>query len=120
MLAENERSRPTTIYPGGAARERAPRNGMSGQYVVIGLGQLGSAMMGTLLSLGHEVLGIDSDRDVVQELSGEFPDAHLFAADATEESHLRGLNIKHFDAAAVVIGENMEANILATANLKEI
>jgi trk system potassium uptake protein TrkA len=93
---------------------------MSGHYVVIGLGQLGSAMMGTLLSLGHEVLGIDSDRDVVQELSGEFPDAHLFAADATEESHLRDLNIKHFDAAAVVIGDNMEANILATANLKEI
>jgi trk system potassium uptake protein len=93
---------------------------MSGHYVVIGLGQLGSAMMGTLLSLGHEVLGIDSDRDVVQELSGKFPDAHLFAADATEESHLRDLNIKHFDAAAVVIGHNMEANILATANLKEI
>lgn len=93
---------------------------MSGHYVVIGLGQLGSAMMGTLLSLGHEVLGIDSDRDVVQELSEEFPDAHLFAVDATEESHLRDLNIKHFDAAAVVIGDNMEANILATANLKEI
>jgi trk system potassium uptake protein TrkA len=93
---------------------------MSGHYVVIGLGQLGSAMMGTLLSLGHEVLGIDSDRDVVQELSEEFPDAHLFAVDATEEFHLRDLNIKHFDAAAVVIGDNMEANILATANLKEI
>jgi trk system potassium uptake protein TrkA len=93
---------------------------MSGHYVVIGLGQLGSAMMGTLLSLGHEVLGIDSDRDVVQELSEEFPDAHLFAVDATEESHLRDLNIMHFDAAAVVIGDNMEANILATANLKEI
>ena len=93
---------------------------MSGHYVVIGLGQLGSAMMGTLLSLGHEVLGIDSDRDVVQELSEEFPDAHLFAVVATEESHLMELNIKHFDAAAVVIGHNMEASVLATANLKEI
>jgi len=93
---------------------------MSGQYVVIGLGRVGNAMMGTLLSQGHEVIGIDSDRDVVRELSGEFPGTHLFAADATDEPVLRDLNIKHFDAAAVVIGHNMAASVLATANLKEI
>jgi trk system potassium uptake protein TrkA len=93
---------------------------MSGHYAVIGLGRLGSAMLGTLLSLGHEVLGIDSDHELVQERSARFPDAYLFAVDATDESVLRDLNLKHFDAAAVVIGKNMEANILATANLKEI
>ena len=93
---------------------------MSRQFVIIGLGRLGSAMIGTLQSLGHEVLGIDTDEDLVQDLSGEFPDAHLVAADATDESVLRDLNVAQFDAAAVVIGENMEAGILATANLKEI
>lgn len=93
---------------------------MSRQFVVIGLGRLGSAMLDTLLSLGHEVLGIDSDEDLVQELSSVYPQAHLVAADATEESVLRDLNVAHFDGAAVVIGENMEAGILATANLKEL
>ena len=93
---------------------------MSRQFVIIGLGRLGSAMLSTLLSLGHEVLGIDCDEDLVQELSGEYPQAHLVAADATEESVLRDLNVAHFDGAAVVIGENMEAGILATANLKEL
>jgi len=93
---------------------------MSRQFVIIGLGRLGSAMIGTLASLGHEVLGIDSDEDVVQELSAEFPNVHLVAADATEESVLRDLNVGQFDGAAVVIGENMEAGILATVNLKEI
>jgi trk system potassium uptake protein TrkA len=93
---------------------------MSRQFVIIGLGRLGSAMIGTLQSLGHEVLGIDTDEDLVQDLSAEFPDAHLVAADATDESVLRDLNVGHFDGAAVVIGENMEAGILATANLKEI
>jgi trk system potassium uptake protein len=93
---------------------------MSRQFVIIGLGRLGSAMLGTLLSLGHEVLGIDRDENLVQELSGEYPQAHLVAADATEESVLRDLNVAHFDGAAVVIGENMEAGILATANLKEL
>jgi trk system potassium uptake protein TrkA len=93
---------------------------MSRQFVIIGLGRLGSAMIGTLASLGHEVLGIDSDEEVVQELSAEFPQVHLVAADATEESVLRDLNVGQFDGARVVIGENLEAGILATANLKDI
>ncbi len=93
---------------------------MSRQFVIIGLGRLGRAMVGTLTSLGHEALGIDHDEERVQDLSGEFPHAHLIAADATDESVLRDLNVGHFDAAAVVIGENLEASILATANLKEL
>jgi trk system potassium uptake protein TrkA len=93
---------------------------MSRQFVIIGLGRLGSAMLDTLLTLDHEVLGIDFDEDLVQELSSEYPQAHLVAGDATEESVLRDLNVGQFDGAAVVIGENMEAGILATANLKEL
>jgi len=93
---------------------------MSRQFVIIGLGRLGSAMLDTLLSLDHGVLGIDFDADLVQGLSGDYPQAHLVAADATEESVLRDLNVGQFDGAAVVIGENMEAGILATANLKEL
>jgi trk system potassium uptake protein len=93
---------------------------MSRQFVVIGLGRLGSAMIATLTSLGHEVLGLDTNEELVQELSADYPNAHLIAADATDESVLRDLNVGHFDGAAVVIGEDMEAGILATANLKEM
>jgi trk system potassium uptake protein len=93
---------------------------MSRQFVVIGLGRLGSAMINTLTSLGHEVLGIDTDEERVQDLSAQFPNAHLVAADATDETVLHDLNVGHFDGAAVVIGEDMEAGILATANLKEM
>ncbi|HEX6710658.1 MAG TPA: NAD-binding protein [Rubrobacter sp.] len=39
---------------------------MTRQFMVIGLGQLGFSMVATLDSLGHEVLGIDIDEDVVQ------------------------------------------------------
>jgi trk system potassium uptake protein TrkA len=93
---------------------------MSRQFVIIGLGRLGTSMIGTLESLGHDVLGIDADEEVVQDLAGDFPNAHLVAADATEEDVLRDLNVGQFDAAAVVIGENLEASILATANVKEL
>lgn len=93
---------------------------MSRQFVIIGLGRLGTAMIGTLEHLGHDVLGVDLNEERVQDLSGRFPNAHLVAADATDESVLRDLNVAQFDAAAVVIGENLEASILATASLKEL
>lgn len=93
---------------------------MSRQLAVIGLGRLGLAMVQRLDSLGHEVLGVDLDEDRVQWVSDLVPGANLVTADACDEVVLRDLNLAHFDVAAVVIGENIEASILATVNLKEI
>ena len=94
---------------------------MSRQFAVVGLGRLGISMVGTLESLGHEVLAIDKREDVIQELADDLPNVHLVVADATDEDAVRGLNVDGFDAAAVMIGENhLEAGILATATLKEI
>ncbi len=94
---------------------------MNRQFVVVGLGRLGISMVGTLDSLGHEVLAIDKREDVIQGLADDLPDVHLVAADATDEDAVRGLNVEGFDAAAVMIGENhVEAGILATATLKEV
>ena len=94
---------------------------MNRQFVVVGLGRLGISMVGTLDSLGHEVLAIDKKEDVIQDLADDLPNVHLVAADATDEDAVRGLNVEGFDAAAVMIGENhVEAGILATATLKEV
>src|SRR5215210_1136653 len=94
---------------------------MSRQFVVVGLGRLGIAMVGTLDSLGHEVLAIDKGEGVIQDLADDLPNVHLVATDATDEDAMRGLNVEGFDAAAVMIGENhVEAGILATATLKEL
>ena len=94
---------------------------MNRQFVVVGLGRLGISMVGTLDSLGHEVLAIDSRKNVIQNLADELPNVHLVAADATDEAAVRGLDVESFDAAAVMIGENhIEAGILATATLKEV
>lgn len=94
---------------------------MNRQVVVVGLGRLGIAMVGTLDSLGHDVLGVDKSQEVIQELADHLPSVHLVAADATDEDVLRGLNVADFDSAAVVTGQDhVEAGILATTNLKEI
>ena len=91
------------------------------QFVVVGLGRLGTSLVATLDSLGHEVLAIDTREDVIQELADDLPTVNLVAADATDEDTVRGLNVDRFDAAGVMIGEDhVEACILATATLKEV
>jgi trk system potassium uptake protein TrkA len=94
---------------------------MMRQFVVVGLGRLGTSLVATLDSLGHEVLAIDTREDVIQELADDLPNVNLVAADATDEDAMRGLNVDSFNAAAVMIGEDhVEAGILVTATLKEV
>ena len=94
---------------------------MSKQFAVIGMGLVGTSLIRTLDSLGHEVLGVDRNEDLIQDFSDELPNAHLVAADATERTVLRDLGLEEFDGAAVTIGEgNVEANILVTLILKDL
>lgn len=93
---------------------------MSKQFAVIGMGRLGLAMARTLDELGHTVLGIDADEELIQNLADDLPHAHLVAADASDEGVLRDLGVQNFDGAAVVIGQNIHAGILATVILKEM
>src|SRR5919199_4311769 len=84
------------------------------------MGRVGASLVKTLDYLGHDVLGIDRDEDLIQDLSSESPSVHLVAADATESTVLRDLGLEHFDGAAVVIGENIQASVLVTLILKDL
>jgi len=85
------------------------------------MGLVGTSLVRTLDSLGHEVLGVDRNEDLVQDSSDELPNVHLVAADATERTVLRDLGLEEFDGAAVTIGEgNVEANVLVTLILKDL
>jgi trk system potassium uptake protein len=55
---------------------------MNRQFVVVGLGRLGISMVGTLDSLGHEVLAIDKREDVTQQLADDLPNVHLVVGGA--------------------------------------
>ncbi len=92
---------------------------MSKQFAVVGMGRVGRSLVATLDYLGHDVLGIDCNEDLIQDLSTELPNASLVTADATEPTVLRDLGLEQFDGAAVVIGENIQASVLVTLILKE-
>lgn len=90
----------------------------SRQFVVIGLGQFGSNMAKALHGMGYEVLAVDKRMERVQEYSTEF--THVVQADATDENALRELGILNFDVVVVAIGDDMEANLLTTMQLKDL
>lgn len=88
------------------------------QFVVIGLGRFGISLAKTVYDLGHDVLVIDKDEDVIQDISDNV--THAVQMDATDENALKTLGIRNFDVAVVAIGSNIQASIMATLLVKEL
>ena len=86
--------------------------------LVIGLGRFGGSIAGTLERLGHEVLAVDANLELVQEWAGRLQ--HVTQVDATNESAMRQLGADQFDIAVVGIGDNIEASLLSTGVLLDI
>lgn len=88
------------------------------QFVVIGLGRFGISLAKTVYELGHDVLVIDKDEDLIQEISDNV--THAVQMDATDENALRTLGIRNFDVAVVTIGSNIQASVMVTLLVKEL
>lgn len=87
------------------------------QFVVVGLGRFGRTVAETLTELGHDVLAIDNDEQIIQDISDKV--THAVEMDATDEYALRTLGIRNFDVAVVTIGSNIQASIMVTLLLRE-
>jgi trk system potassium uptake protein TrkA len=87
-------------------------------FAVIGLGRFGEGMATTLTSLGHDVLGIDSDQEKVDRLADSV--TQTLRLDATDEKALRGAGVAEVDVAVISIGENIEASLLVVMLVREL
>ncbi|MGB9813386.1 MAG: potassium channel family protein [Thermovenabulum sp.] len=88
------------------------------QFVVIGLGRFGSSVAKTLYKLGYDVLGIDSNEEIVQSMADSI--THAVQADATDENTMKALGIRNFDVGIVSIGNDIQSSILVTLILKDL
>jgi len=86
--------------------------------LVIGLGRFGTALAETLIDLGHDVLGVDSDPGNVRDNADRL--THVVEADATDEEVMRQLGAGEFGRAVVGIGTDLEASILTTSVLVDL
>ena len=87
-------------------------------FAVVGLGLFGSSMARQLCALGAEVLAIDTNYELVPQLSGDVTTAAV--ADARDAEVLRALGVQDCDSAVVAIGDDLAGSILATMNLKDL
>ncbi|GAB2876521.1 potassium channel family protein [Nocardioides pacificus] len=81
--------------------------------VVIGLGRFGRSLALELVKEGTEVLGVDSDRKIVQSLAGRL--THVVEADSTNEEAMRQLSVNEFDRAVIGVGNDIEASLLSAS-----
>lgn len=88
------------------------------KFAVIGLGRFGAAMATTLISLGQDVLGIDTDQDRVQDLSDSVP--NLLILNASDPKALQEAGVGEVDVAVISIGANIEASLLIVMAVKEM
>jgi len=94
-----------------------PGTGEDG-VVVIGLGRFGGQVAASLVRLGHDVLGIDENQQIVQSWSERL--THVVQVDSTDEDALRQLGVSDFTRAVVGIGTDIEASVLTVLALAEI
>ncbi len=85
-------------------------------FAVIGLGTFGSTVASELARYGNHVLGIDIAERNVSRLADTLAEAVI--ADGRDDEALREAGVGSYDAALVAIGEDLEANVLCTMNVK--
>lgn len=90
----------------------------TGEIAVIGLGRFGSSLAHTLVEMGHEVLGVDSNESVVQAHAGSL--THVVQADTTDPASLRQIGVADAVTAVVCIGTGIEASVLTVSALIDL
>jgi trk system potassium uptake protein TrkA len=85
-------------------------------FAVIGLGTFGGTVASELARFGNYVLGIDASQRAVADHADLLAEAII--ADGRDEAALREAGVGKYDVGIVAIGEDLEANIVCTMNLK--
>ncbi len=88
------------------------------EFVVIGLGTFGSALVQRLASNGCRVTGMDSRRECVEALKSTLYEALI--GDAAEKDALKHLPVSDANAVVICLGEDITQSLLATLHVKEL
>lgn len=88
------------------------------KFTIIGLGNFGFALAVKLAQLGHEVIGVDKNIEKIEEIKDKI--THAICMDCSYESAVNSLPLKNTDVVVVAIGEDVGANLLTTALIKNM
>jgi len=85
-------------------------------FCVIGLGNFGRTVATELQRFGNDVIGIDLSEARAEECADALSQSLI--VDARDDAALREAGLDSCDVGLVAIGEDLEASILASINLK--
>ncbi len=88
------------------------------KFIIIGLGNFGAAMARKLTQTGHEVVGVDINKVIVESIKDDI--TYAIALDCRQEQALKNLPLQNTDIVVVCIGEDEGANLLVTAMMKKL
>lgn len=91
---------------------------MKKSFAVIGLGRFGSCVARELAKNSPDVLAIDIIVENVEKIADVI--SNCAVCDSTKKKDLQELGMQSIDHAIVAIGNNLEASILTTINLKAL
>ena len=88
------------------------------KFIIIGLGHFGSSLAVKLASSGNEVIGVDTNAQIVDSLKDKV--TYTVKMDATNAESVKSLPLQDTDIVLVTIGEDRGANIMTSAVLKNL
>jgi len=91
---------------------------MKMQIGIIGLGKFGLKLGETLVALGQEVVGIDSDEQKIKLAQNTL--SHVYKLDATNKEALEQIRVNDLEYVLVSVGDSIDASVMISLYLKEL
>lgn len=88
------------------------------KFVVIGLGEFGTATALQLSRGGQEVIALDLDMERVERVKNDV--AHAVCLDATDDKALLAQGVGDADVLIAAIGSNFEAQVLSVVHARQL
>ena len=85
--------------------------------LLIGMGKFGQTLGENLLNMGDEVMIVDKNEDVINALAPRYTNALI--ANCMTMENLETMDIPSFDVCVVAIGDDFQASLEITSNLKD-
>lgn len=86
--------------------------------LIIGMGNFGQLLGENLLKMSDEVMIVDRNEDTINMLASKYTDA--LVANCMNMESLQALDIPAFDVCVVAMGEDFQASLEITSNLKDL
>ncbi len=86
-------------------------------YIIIGLGNFGVALAERLTAIGHDVIGVDANMELVEEYKNTI--TSTICINISDAASLKMLPLAEADEVVVTLGEDVGESVLVVALLKQ-